>query len=128
MRKNYPDVGEVDFALELQSLVRSVVRIEKKVKDFIEKVNQTDEYNTLLTRQEAAEYLKISQRHFDRRVKDFHIWRVQKGKRFYFRKCDLVASIPEVDSDWALNVLRGVIDINGKIKAPKPKVGRLIRR
>lgn len=39
--QNYPDVGEVDFALELQSLVRSVVRIEKKVKDFIEKVNQT---------------------------------------------------------------------------------------
>ena len=30
MRKNYPDVGEADFALELQSLVRSVVRIEKK--------------------------------------------------------------------------------------------------
>lgn len=91
MRKNYPDVGEVDFAIELQSLVRSVVRIDKK-------------------------------------VKDFHIWRVQKGKRFYFRKCDLIASKPEVDSDWALNVLRGVIDINGKIKAPKPKTCRLIRR
>ena len=105
MRKNYPDVGEADFALELQSLVRSVVRIEKKVKDFIEKVNQTDEYNTLLTRREAAEYLKISTRQFDRRVKDFHIWHVQKDNRVYFRKCDLVASKQEVDSDWALNVL-----------------------
>lgn len=128
MRKNYPDVGEADFALELQSLVRSVVRIEKKVKDFIEKVNQTDEYNTLLTRREAAEYLKISTRQFDRRVKDFHIWHVQKDNRVYFRKCDLVTSKQEVDSDWALNVLRGVIDINGKIKEPKPKAGRLIRR
>ena len=128
MRKNYPDVGEVDFALELQSLVRSVVRIEKKVKDFIEKVNQTDEYNTLLTRSEAAEYLKISMRQFDRRVKDFHIWHVQKDNRVYFRKCDLVASKQEVDSDWAMNVLRGVIDINGKIKAPKPKTGRFIRK
>ena len=83
MRKNYPDVGEADFALELQSLVRSVVRIEKKVKDFIEKVNQTDEYNTLLTRREAAEYLKISTRQFDRRVKDFHIWHVQKDNRVF---------------------------------------------
>ena len=91
MRKNYPDVGEADFALELQSLVRIVVRIEKK-------------------------------------VKDFHIWHVQKDNRVYFRKCDLVASKQEVDSDWALNVLRGVIDINGKIKEPKPKAGRLIRR
>ena len=45
-----------------------------------------------------------------------------------FRKCDLVASKQEVDSDWAMNVLRGVIDINGKIKAPKPKTGRFIRK
>ena len=128
MRKNYPDVGEADFALELQSLVRSVVRIEKKVKDFIEKVNQTDEYNTLLTRREAAECLKRSTRQLERRVKDWQIGDGQKDNRVYFRKCDLVASKQEVDSDWALNVLRGVIDINGKIKEPKPKAGRLIRR
>ena len=100
----------------------------KEILKLIEKVNQTDEYNTLLTRREAAEYLKISTRQFDRRVKDFHIWHVQKDNRVYFRKCDLVASKQEVDSDWALNVLRGVIDINGKIKEPKPKAGRLIRR
>lgn len=78
---------------DLRRIIREEVELALKAHDNAAPQKQGADIPELLTRQEAARYLRISVPSLQRRIRDRHIVSVRMGARVLFRKEDLDASL-----------------------------------
>lgn len=66
----------IEYLKELQKIAEALNRLELRIdKHFNKLLVARAEESNFVTRAEAAKYLGLSERHFDRRAKEWHFWR-----------------------------------------------------
>lgn len=126
----------MDYLQELQKLNDSLIRLQLRIEKHISKMicghdATNEEKAKLLTRAEAAKYLGISARHFDRISKLRHYWRYHNcdGTGLYFSTADFNLSVDEANDKWVNGFLSKQIDENcNVILRPDPSLNAQDKR
>ncbi len=111
----------IEYLHELQKLTESLNRLEQKIEKHINKILGGYEDDTVyLTRSEAACYLGISTRQFDRRAKERHFWRYRNadGTELRFNIADFRLSKDKLQDKWVKGILSKQIDANSNVIVP----------
>ena len=84
---------DIDFMKEVDKLVKQVVRLEHKLKSVLDNIYESNDYNIMMSREEASRYLGVTPEKFDKRVETFGIWKFQTTVgEIRYRKTDLLES------------------------------------
>ncbi len=114
----------LEYLHELQKLTESFNRLELKIEKHINRVLGGYEDDTVyMTRNEAASYLGISTRQFDRRAKGLHFWRYRNadGTELRFNIADFRLSKDELQDKWVKGILSKQIDADCNVIVHKDK-------
>lgn len=105
----------IEYLNELQKIAEALDRLELRIdKHFNKLLVARAEESNFVTRAEAAKYLGLSERHFDRRAKEWHFWRYRNydGTGLRYNKVDLRLSKDELSDKWIKGILSKQIDAN----------------
>lgn len=105
-----------EYLQELQKLNESLLRLQERIEKHFSKIaTGNEEKPKLLSRKECATYLGISQRQFDRKAKEWHMWRYHNNYGLCFNEADLKLSKEELKDKWIKGFLTKKIDAKGNV-------------
>ena len=105
----------IEYLQELQKLKDSLERLEQKIDRHLNKVlGGLEDDTVLMNRKQAAEYLGISTRQFDRKAKAMRYWRYRNmdGTGLRYNLAEFSLSKDELKDKWVKGILSKQIDDN----------------
>lgn len=79
----------MDYTKQLDKIYKELLKLEQRLSTLLKAEGRSHLF-MLMTRQEAAKFMGVSLRQFDRRCHDLNIEKVHTPKGVRIRKCDLL--------------------------------------